>query len=259
MSAIIKQRKGLGWFKDRLDFRDFDGSAPPSTHLPSEVDLRGWSPPIMDQGLTNSCVGHASASLFRYMRRVFGLSLDFAPSRSFIYWYARHVPRIGWEDVDEGAMPRDAMQTMISNGVVSEEEWPFNLDTINTRPLDLLLTLAKKHKIVEGKYVRMKANDNLYHLKYSLAQNLPFLIGVACYSSFFDTGSNGMVAMPRTNEIYEGGHLMWCNGFSDSRRVVCCPNSWSEREGDKGHFYLPYAYVENSALASDFWRIEGLT
>jgi C1A family cysteine protease len=185
-----------------------------------------------------------------------GLTDDFQPSRAFIYWYARHVPRLGWENQDEGAMPRDAMQTMISNGVVSEEDWPFNPKKINTEPTSGLLSKAKAHRITEGHYVRMTAADNLFHLKLSLSKELPFLIGIAVYSSFYDTRSDGMVSMPKTSETYEGGHLLWCCGFSNSMHRFICPNSWGEGEGDKGYFYLPYEYVAEPALAGDFWRIE---
>lgn len=260
-NVITRQRYGLGWIRDipkpLQDYR-FSAMLDTATTLPHEIDLEPASPPILNQGRTNSCVAHGSASLFRYTLKRQGLP-DFAPSRSFIYWFTRHVPRLGWETVDEGAMPRDAMQTMISNGVVSEDDWPFDPDLINVRPPQELLTKAKSHRIIEGRYVRMKADDDLYHLKYSLAQRLPFLIGIDVYSSFFDTGSDGMVPMPKTSETYEGGHLMWCNGFFDSIRRVKCPNSWGTGEGDRGHFYLPYEYVANRGLASDFWRIEAIT
>ncbi len=212
----------------------------------------------MDQGRTNSCVGNASASLFHYMLHYLGKP-DFQPSRLFNYWLARHVPRLGWENEDEGAMPRDAMQSMISNGVISEDDWPFDTGKINERPPQALLAKAKANRVVEGEYVRMLANDNLYHLKYSLFQKLPFLIGVDVYSSFFDTDTDGMTPMPQTSEAYEGGHLMYCNGYNDSIRRFRCPNSWSEDEGEKGVFWLPYEYVGNAGLASDFWRIEAIT
>jgi C1A family cysteine protease len=245
----------LGWVRDIRDRRDYRFSAPPSTAaLPAQIDLRPDSPPILDQGPTNSCVGHAVSSLIHFMRRKVNAQPDFQPSPLFIYWLARHVPRRGWELEDDGAMPRDAIQSCISNGVVEEREWPFDLDAVNTRPPQELLAIGKQFRVAEGKYVRMLANDNLYHLKYSLAQGLPFLIGIDVYTSFFDTGSNGLV--PEPSGAWEGGHLMWCNGYNDGIQRFQCPNSWSEQAGNNGIFYLPYDYVAEPSLSGDFWRVE---
>jgi hypothetical protein len=196
--------------------------------------------------------------LYRYTLRLLGLP-DFALSPAFNYWFGRHVPRLGWENEDEGAMPRDVMQSMISNGVVSEVDWPLLPDTLNARPPQELLAKAKQHKVIEGRYVRMLANDNLHHLKYSLAQRLPFLVGVDVYSSFYDTSDDGMTPMPKTSETYEGGHLIYCNGYDDDLQRFRCPNSWGEGEGAQGVFWLPYAYIANAGLANDFWRVEAVT
>lgn len=263
MTAVhTRQRKGLGWIPDIPHINDKRFKAPkPTTSssvLPKEVVLA--HPPILDQGPTNSCTGHAASSLYRYMLGKLGKP-DFQPSRLFIYYYGRRVPRLNWETEDMGAMPRDVMQTMISNGVLDETFWPFSPDPINVNmaPPAGLLSKAKANRVIEGKYVRMKADDNLYHLKYSLAQKLPFLVGIDVYSSFYDTVKDGFVPMPRTNETFEGGHLMYCTGYSDGLQRFICPNSWGQSEGDKGVFYLPYAYIANRGLASDFWRIEAIT
>jgi|SRR5688572_5541352 len=258
-SFHTRERRGLGWIPDIRDPRDHRASASRDAAAPLPPAVVLWTPPFRDQRRTNSCVGQASASLFEYMTHMTGQ--DLRPSALFNYWLARHVPRRGWENEDEGAMPRDAMQSMISNGVLPEEDWPFTEDqsVVNREPPKLLQRKAKANRVIEGEYVRMLADDNLFHLKHSLAQGIPFLIGVDVYSSFFDTGSDGMTPMPQTNETFEGGHLMYCNGYDDSNRRMRCPNSWSESEGDKGVFWLPYEYVGNAGLAGDFWRIEAIT
>lgn len=254
-------RKGLGWVRDLRSGKDFRFTAPKTTDgtkisLPSEITLS--TPPIVDQKTSNSCVGNSCASLFRYSLKRLGYP-EFQPSRLFIYWFARHVPRLGWENEDEGAMPRDAMQSMISNGVIPEEDWPFDLSKVNERPPQTLLAKAKAKRIVEGRYVRMLANDDLYHLKFSISQHLPFLIGVDVYSSFYDTGSDGMVPMPQTSETYEGGHAMFVNGYSNSLRRFRAVNSWGTDWGQNGTCWLPYEYITNAGLAGDFWRIEAIT
>ena len=233
-NVITRQRHGLGWIPDtpkKADFRVRMSKEEMATiSLPPSVQL--WTPPILDQKSTSGCTGFASSSLYRYMLRILGKP-DFQPSPLFNYWFGRHVPRLGWEDEDEGAMPRDVMQSMISNGVVWEQDWPFSEDSdiVNRRPPQTVLATAKKNRIIEGKYVRMLANDNLFHLKYSLTQGLPFLCGIDVYSSFFDTGGNGMIPMPQTNQTFEGGHLGMVSGFDDLTRRFTFVNSWGEEWG----------------------------
>lgn len=256
-----KERHGLGWIPDipkKADFRvKMSKEEMSKVSLPPAIEL--YNPPILDQKGTNSCTGFASASLYRYhLHQNFN---EFQPSPLFNYWLGRHVPRLGWENEDEGAMPRDVMQSMISNGVIREEFWPFseNPEIVNRRPPQTLLAAAKSNRVIEGKYVRMLANDNLFHLKHSLVQGLPFLVGVDVYSSFFDTGDDGLVPMPQTNQTFEGGHLLWANGFSDELQCFRCPNSWGTGWGKDGIAWIPYPYIANAGLAGDFWRIEAIT
>lgn len=259
---MSREQRKFGWVRDIPDRRDLrvkmSKEEMRGVSLPSWVNL--WTPPIRNQASTSSCTGFASSSLYHYMLKFLNKQA-FSPSPLFNYWFGRHVRRAGWENEDEGAMPRDVMQTMISNGVVPEEDWPFseNPKVINQRPPQTILAKAKQNKVIEGRYVRMLANDNLFHLKNSLAQGLPFLVGVDVYSSFMDTGSDGRVPMPQTNETFEGGHLLYCNSYRNDIGCFGCPNSWGLEWGDKGVAWIPYPYIANAGLAADFWRIEAIS
>ena len=248
---MVQLRRGLGWHPDTPDFRDFVYAAPVGITLEPEIDLRPFAPPIVDQTVTNSCVGNSSASMVRFLRRKLGLQPDFQPSRLFIYYFARRLQ--GWQAQDEGATIRDAMKVLEADGVCDENDWPFEVERVNTRPdqLDLRSALANK----QLKYVRMKRDDNLYHLKHSLQMGLPFTFGITVYSSFFDTGADGMVKMPRSSEDFEGGHAMYCLGYSDQAQRFIVANSWSDNWGDGGYCYLPYAYFANDDLSDDFWTL----
>ena len=277
----MAEKQGLGWIRDVPKSADFRASAPvtiSAADLPPSVEL--WTPPILDQGSTSSCVGHGSASLFRYMMHYLGQP-DFQPSPLFNYWYARKISHMGWENEDNGAMPRDAMQSMISNGVVPEDNWAFDLARVNERPPRELLPVAYKHRIIEGEYVRMLANDNLIHLKYSLAKQLPFLVGIDCFTSLFDqkTNDTGVVPFPNLErEVFEGGHLVYSNGYitrqapnwsqwltdhgvtnPDPDGYFRCPNSWGDFYGEHGIYWFPFAYIRNASIASDFWRVQMIT
>jgi C1A family cysteine protease len=44
-------------------------------------------------------------------------------------------------------------------------------------------------------------------------------------------------------------------GYNDEKGQFTIRNSWGEEVQDKGYFYIPYGYLTDSALSSDFWTI----
>jgi C1A family cysteine protease len=62
--------------------------------------------------------------------------------------------------------------------------------------------------------------------------------------------------MPKYNDTVLGGHAVVCVGYDDIKKVWIMRNSWGTYWGDKGYFYLPYAYLTNDDLTSDLWIIK---
>ncbi|CAE7671289.1 unnamed protein product [Symbiodinium necroappetens] len=63
------------------------------------------------------------------------------------------------------------------------------------------------------------------------------------------------MVMPQANDQQLGGHAVCAVGYDDFQQCFIVRNSWGEEWGDKGYFYMPYEYMCNPALASDFWAI----
>jgi C1A family cysteine protease len=63
------------------------------------------------------------------------------------------------------------------------------------------------------------------------------------------------VPLPKSREVAIGGHAVMAAGYSDARRWFLVRNSWGEAWGMDGYFTLPYDYISNLNLASDFWTI----
>ena len=105
-------------------------------------------------------------------------------------------------------------------------------------------------------------------MKATLADGLPIIIGISVYDSFESdaVAATGKVLMPDTNaETCLGGHCLLLVGFQDANSCITC-NSWGPTPdelakdpnsgwGDRGYCYIPYAYLTDPNLASDFWTI----
>jgi C1A family cysteine protease len=65
--------------------------------------------------------------------------------------------------------------------------------------------------------------------------------------------------MPGSQERVLGGHAIVAVGYDDKTRLFKFRNSWGTGWGDKGYGHLPYAYLTDTNLASDFWTIRAIT
>ena len=54
------------------------------------------------------------------------------------------------------------------------------------------------------------------------------------------------------------GHSMCAVGYSDSEKVFIIRNSWGPDWGLAGYFTMPYPYLLQGTLASDFWTIRAV-
>ncbi len=87
------------------------------------------------------------------------------------------------------------------------------------------------------------------------------VFGFSVYESFESdsVASTGVVPMPSPNEQLLGGHAVVLVGYDDTKKVWIVRNSWGTNWGQAGYFTMPYAYLTNSNLASDFWTISTVT
>ncbi len=61
--------------------------------------------------------------------------------------------------------------------------------------------------------------------------------------------------LPQPQEAMLGGHAIAIVGYDDSKQMFTFQNSWGSSWGDKGFGYLPYSYLTNPQLSSDFWTV----
>jgi C1A family cysteine protease len=244
----------LGWIPDTPDHRDYMLTLPPlAEELPTKVDLREMDSPIFNQGSLGSCTGNATAGAYMYNLKK-QKEAFFTPSRLFIYYNGRKA--LGTIKQDSGAMLRDCIKSVNTDGVCSEDMWPYDISQFTKKPSRQCYRTARDHQSVS--YSRVPRT--LDSFKSCLASGLPFVFGFAVYESFMtrEVARTGMMPWPSKSEKSYGGHAVCCVGYDDSidggKFIV--RNSWGDKWGDKGYFYMPYEYLTGKGLADDFWVIQ---
>jgi C1A family cysteine protease len=248
----IRRVERFGWKPDLPDARDYLYSAPEAvlTELPTKVDLRRQCPPVYDQGQLGSCTGNAIGAAFQFDQKKQKLD-DFMPSRLFIYFGEREIE--GSIGSDSGAMIRDGLKVVAKLGVCSEDTWPYDIAKFTKRPPKKAYTEAAKHQAL----VYRRITNRLHQMQGCLAQGFPFVFGFTVYESFEseEVAKTGKVPLPPRSEQVLGGHAVLAVGYNDAQQSFIVRNSWGPNWGMKGYFWMPYGYVTDPQLASDFWAI----
>lgn len=241
--------KGYGW-KPKLPSMAFPlyAARVEAAALPAKVDLRPECPPVYDQGQLGSCTGNGWAGAVQFLQKKQGLA-DFMPSRLFIYYNERVLDN----DVatDAGAAISDGARVVSEQGVPPETDWPYDISKFADKPLEKAFTDAKRHLVLQIQQV----DQDLTAMKEVLSTGLPIVIGFVVYQSFESqqVASTGVVPMPGHHEEKLGGHCVVVVGYDDSSSRFICRNSWGTGWGMEGYFTMPYAYLTNPRLSSDFW------
>ena len=241
-----------GWKRDLPDFRD--KPAPRSLFFPKgEVDLVTESG-FKTLGLFNqldigSCTSNAVSFCAWYYWAKKGSVLPEGFSRLFIYAWEREYEGTSLS-VDSGAYGHDGFRLFRKHGGILESLWPYipEGDWKAMPPYDELYPKARDYRIPFYRHPRQTKKA----LKTALTRGFPIAFGFSVYESFEskEVAETGHVPMPDPSEKLVGGHEVVIVGYDAT--LVKCRNSWGADWGDGGYFYLPWEYVLNPNLASDF-------
>jgi C1A family cysteine protease len=257
-----------GWKKQKADERDFRMRSLSRvrqipTVLPPSVNLRKWCSEIQDQGELGSCTANAWAGILQFNENKYPNPLGkyYNLSRLFIYYNERVIENTVSDD--SGAQLRDGAKAIADFGVCPEYDWPYDIRNFAIKPHAGCYTVAYKNHI--HSYYSLDAatqGRTLTNLKTCIAIGQPFVFGFMVYESFEteQMKSTGIMPMPnmQTEEIL-GGHAVMAVGYNDADKRFLVKNSWGPNWGLKGtnagYFTMPYDFISDSNMASDFWTV----
>jgi len=219
---------------------------------------------IKNQGNVCSCVGH-SLSYCREITEEKQNKKFFEFSPGFIYANRELNHYQG-----EGMIPREALESVKKYGCVVQSVFPFNDDYSALKnkfisKKDYLLKYAYPYRI--SSYCRLYTTNEI---KNALMQLGAVTICVPIYESFYNTISNGVVSIPKSNEKLYGYHEMTITGWRKDNKWITL-NSWGGNWGNRGRCYLDFKFpiVEAWSITDDilphpepepekqkYWRVQ---
>lgn len=243
----------FGWLPDLPDQRDLMYAAPRAgkKKLAEKIDLQKQCPAVYDQGQLGSCTANAIGAALEFGLLKQRKSLDFMPSRLFIYYNERVIEHS--VNSDNGAMIRDGIKSVNKQGVCPEKMWIYDINRFADKPAASCYAEALNHQVLS--YHRVTRNLN--QMKGCLVDGYPFVFGFTVYESFesASVAKTGKLNMPKQSESQVGGHAVLAVGYDDKARRFLVRNSWGDDWGQEGYFTMPYDYLLEENLSDDFWTV----
>lgn len=247
---LIRNPRKYGCVPSLPDHRDFKLVHRPSVMAarPTSFNMTAKMPAVYDQGQVGSCTGNSSAGAFQYAQIKQGIT-SWVPSRLFAYLNGRVAE--GTVGNDAGAQIKDVVRGIATYGIVPETEWPYDENKWMDVPDAKVYADATANKVLSY----LAVDQSVDNLCTTLAGDDPIIFGFSVYTAFEgeDVARTGILNIPGRDEQLLGGHAVLIVGYDDSTRRFTVRNSWGPSWGKAGYFQMPYEYVINPDLASDFW------
>lgn len=243
-------KRGFGWVRDYPDFRDQKFAYKAKVDVPLPPAVFNIVPDVRDQGELGACVFFMVNTLMGSV-----IAANDMPDESWrilspLYGYYKYREALGDVSYDSGASIRDAFKVVKDYGICREGLWPYNLEMWDVAPCQEAETDARNRQLIS--YHVLETLDDMLSC---LAEGFCFGCGISVYDSFMDVGTSGKVPMPSRNEHWLGGHALTIWGYHKADGMFYGQNSWGQSWGKAGRFTIPFEFLTDKGLASDFWTI----
>jgi len=225
--------------------------------LPAVVDNRGNCPPVYNQGMLGACTAFAMGKGLReYLQHTGGE--DLVPLSALYLYYNERVLN-NTVNEDSGATMTQGMQCLKDSGIAPDADDPYSwtyLFRYKSKPSGQAYTDAARWKVANSIQL---PDGGLADIKAAVADKKPVVFGFVVYQTFMnqETQQTGNMVMPQPQQGEQpiGGHAVMVAGYDDKRQVLIMRNSWDTTWGDKGYFYMPYAFAQNTDWVQDVWTV----
>jgi C1A family cysteine protease len=183
-------------------------------------------------------------------------SLDYQPSRLFIYYFARLLDGTLLAS-DAGITIRNGLQAIKRFGVPPENIWPYDITKFAIQPSKEAFVAAKAS--AEKVFDFYTVKQDLIYIKNAILAGFPVLLGIVAYDGLdaATTMQSGLIPLPnKTTEQKKGGHCISLWGWDDSSQTFLVMNTFGTSVGIAGWFKIPYSYVIDPDLAYDLYTIQ---
>jgi hypothetical protein len=195
-----------------------------------EIDLAAaYQPPILDQGRTNSCVGHASCTVAEVAWAQKGEPLPrFSPT--FVYSQINGGR-------DQGAVISDAATELTTKGICLEAEYPEGVLFARQVPPGAYQT-ALRYRLE-----RFHHTPSFDEIGTALSLGWPVVGGFLLGNNFMQPGADGLTPVP---DRVVGGHALALLGLANrgGRWLIRFQNSWSASWGLRGFGWMTEEFVQ---------------
>lgn len=293
VNKLENRKLGMGWLPDYPDFRDyniwnhidyfradyslgrfeFQSVYDDFTSLTGSIDLRGFCPPIKNQGQIASSTANAVAVAIEYhdLRAWRNYKNVSRVSRLFLYKNARNLANLNG---DSGASLRSTLESLLLFGAPPEDYWPYTdeVPDFDKEPSAFYYSLSHHNKYFNTYHYFSHYTPNLTtdavlaSVKTALVAGIPSVFGFRVFKSINQAATTGKIPFPSLSERILGGQAVVAVGYDDKmiiKNATCdietqgallISNSWGDKWGDRGYGFLPYEYVLKG-IAKDFWAI----
>ena len=218
--------------------------------IPNVLDLGSSLPPNMFQGPLGTCTAHAVSAAFRHALHSSDAP-DVAISRLELYYETRVAQ--GTYPADSGTYIQKMVESLRTNGAVSEEEWPYDISKWNDQPPP-----GNQLQALSVRPVGVTSLD----IRACLWTGKPVIVGLEIFPEFEgdEARHTGVIAMPnRRSPIAAHAMLVW--GFNQIPGHFSVQNWWDNWGGSyygkTSQAFFPEEYFE--LHGTDFWAIETVT
>lgn len=226
---------------DKRDYLYIPAAAP----MRNVVDLREWASPVDSQSTLGSCSANAVVNAYELLTIKDYNAYYTELSRLFVYYNTRLIEET--INTDSGAYISNAIKSVATYGVCSEELWSYDINKFTTQPTVESYSDAAKRKITN--YRKLIDISNILD---ALNSNIPVVFGTTIHESFNNVSfDNPIVPIPTSNDPIIGGHAMCLVGYDYPKKLLLAKNSYGTTWGYEGYCWIPFEYAKTEFF--DCW------